>query len=93
MHNTKIHIANLSFETTEEGIRDLFATYGEIKGLNLVRERESGQSRGFAFVMMPREQADIAIRELDGKELDGRRLRVSKALPPQERDRRPGGVR
>lgn len=93
MLKVKIHVANLSFDTTEDDLQKLFGRFGEVKGLNLVRERESGRSRGFAFVIMERDPAEAAIAALDGESFAERKLRVSKALPPQERERRPGRPR
>ena len=84
MHNVKIHVANLPFETTEDELRTLFSQHGEVLTLRLVRNRE-GESRGFAFVGMRQEEAVEAIGSLDGVTLGDRRLRVSPAQPPQER--------
>lgn len=85
MPNKKIHVANLSFETTEDDLRQLFDAHGTVLNVKLVKDRE-GQSRGFAFIIMEREQAVKAIAGLDGETLGERRIRVGEARPPQERD-------
>ena len=73
----RIYIGNLSWGTTDDGLKKAFERFGEVNDANVARDRETGRSRGFGFVEMPnREQAETAIRELDGSELDGRRIRV-----------------
>ncbi len=84
--NKTIFVGNMSFSTTEDGLRDLFASYGEVLVVHLVRHRESGESRGFGFVKMPRLEAEVAIEALDGKVLDGRMIRVSEAQPRHARE-------
>lgn len=77
-----IYVGNLSFQATEDDIRDVFAEYGEVTRISLPIDRESGRKRGFAFVDMADEaQEDAAIAELDGAEWLGRDLRVNKARP------------
>ncbi|HPE35889.1 MAG TPA: RNA-binding protein [Spirochaetales bacterium] len=76
----KIYVGNLNYATLEDSIRDIFARHGQVESVTLGRDRLSGQPRGFAFVEMATEaQAALAIRALDGSELDGRRLRVNAA--------------
>jgi RNA recognition motif-containing protein len=75
----RIYIGNLSFNTSEADIRSLFEQYGTIHTIDLITDRDSGRFRGFGFVEMDEEQANIAISELDGKELGGRNLRVNEA--------------
>lgn len=76
----KIYVGNLSFSTTEESLNDTFAQYGEVISAVIVTDRYTGRSRGFGFVEMQEENAaDAAISALDGKELDGRNLRVNVA--------------
>lgn len=84
MQNKKIHVANLPFETTEDDLRRLFEAHGEVLNVKLIKNRED-ESRGFAFVIMSRDQATAAIAALDGEKIDDRRIRVSQAQPPQER--------
>lgn len=91
---TNIFVGNLSFQTTQADLRDVFANYGNVERVNVVTDRDSGQSRGFAFVeMTERADADNAISVLNGWELDGRALNVNEARPkPQgsgDRDRQP----
>ncbi len=77
-----IYIGNLSFQASEDDIRDVFAEYGEVTRISLPIDRETGRKRGFAFVDMADEaKEDLAISELDGAEWLGRELRVNKARP------------
>ena len=77
-----IYIGNLSFQASEEDIRDVFAEYGEVTRISLPIDRETGRKRGFAFVDMADDsKEDQAISELDGAEWLGRELRVNKARP------------
>lgn len=77
-----IYVGNLSFQATEEDIRDVFNEYGEVTRISLPTDRETGRKRGFAFVDMADEaNEDAAIAELDGAEWLGRELRVNKARP------------
>jgi RNA recognition motif-containing protein len=88
---TKLYVGNLSFTATEEGVRALFAAHGSVEKVSLISDRDTGRPRGFGFVEMS--NADAAIQALNGKEFEGRALRVSEA---QERDRsggRSGGGR
>jgi RNA recognition motif-containing protein len=78
--NKKIYVGNLSFSTTEDELRDLFATYGQVETAAIVNDRMSGQSRGFGFVEMSTpEEAQAAISVLNGRELGGRQLKVNEA--------------
>lgn len=80
-----IYVGNLSFQATEDDIRDVFAEYGEVTRISLPIDRETGKKRGFAFVEMAEEAyEDAAIAELDGAEWLGRELRVNKARPREE---------
>lgn len=84
--NKTIFAGNLPFSMTEEALEDLFATHGEVLTVHLVRHRETGESRGFAYIKMPREEAVLAIGALDGHEVDGRAVRVAEAQPRHERN-------
>ncbi len=84
----KIYVGNLSFNTTEEGLRDLFAQHGEVLSAIVVTDRETGRSRGFGFVEMESANASEAIAALDQQELDGRSLRVNEAKPREDRPQR-----
>ena len=80
-----IYVGNLSFQATEEDLREVFAEYGEVKRISLPTDRETGRKRGFAFVEMAEDaHEDAAISELDGAEWLGRELRVNKARPRNE---------
>jgi RNA recognition motif-containing protein len=80
-----IFVGNLAFSATESGIRALFERYGIVGRVNLVTDRLTGQSRGFAFVEMnDSAQADQAIQALNGAQLDGRALNVNEARPKTE---------
>jgi RNA recognition motif-containing protein len=93
-----IFVGNLSFSATEASIRALFEGYGKVERVNLVTDRDTGRSRGFAFVEMPdSSEADRAIAGLNGGELDGRAMNVNEARPKARgagggfRGRRNGG--
>jgi RNA recognition motif-containing protein len=88
--NSRLFVGNLSFNTTEEAIRDAFAAFGEIVEAKLVTDRDTGRSRGFAFVeLASNDAAQKAIQEMNGALLDGRPLRVN--LAEARRDSRGGG--
>lgn len=88
--NKKLYVGNLSYNTTETTLRPLFAEYGEVESVNVITDRETGRARGFAFVEMATQQAaDAAISGLNGKMVDNREIRVNKANPQPDRDRRP----
>jgi len=83
---TNIFVGNLSFGTTESAIRSLFEQYGAVERASLVTDRDTGRSRGFAFVEMTNApEAEAAINALNGTELDGRALNVNLAKPKAER--------
>ena len=88
-----IFVGNLSYGVTEECVRALFEPYGTVDRVNIITDRDTGQSRGFAFVEMPDDAAAAkAIAGLNGKELGGRDLNVSEARPKVDRGGgRPGG--
>jgi RNA recognition motif-containing protein len=81
-----IYIGNLSFDTTEESLRQAFEGYGEVSTVSIVTDRYTGKSRGFGFVEMPsKDEAEAAITGLNGQELDGQTLNVNEARPRTER--------
>lgn len=90
----KVYVGNLSYHATEKQIMDLFAEYGKVESIAMINDRETGRFRGFCFVEMESSAADAAIAALNGKEVDGRALRVNEARPQEERggggNRRPG---
>jgi RNA recognition motif-containing protein len=80
-----VFVGNLDFAATESSLRSLFEPYGKVDRVNLVTDRDTGRSRGFAFVEMPdSSQAERAIAALNGTQLDGRALNVNEARPKQE---------
>jgi RNA recognition motif-containing protein len=80
----------LSYDTTEDTLRTQFAEFGEIESVNLITDRYTGRSRGFAFVEMATEEAAQAAKSaMNGKMVDQRELKVDNAKPRPERDRRP----
>jgi len=81
-----LFVGNMSFQTTESELRALFEPFGEITRIQVMTDRDTGRSRGFAFVEMAKdEDAAKAIAELNGKEVDGRALNVNEARPKPER--------
>ena len=78
---TKIYVGNLSFDTSEDSLRTLFAQHGTVESAKLISDRDTGRPRGFGFVEMPNSDASKAIQTLNGKEFEGRPLRVSEAQP------------
>ena len=92
MSSNKLFVGNLSFNTTENDLQDAFAAYGSVTEANLMMDRATGRSRGFAFVTMSSDQeAEAAIAGLNGASLDGRDLTVNVARPREERSGGGGG--
>jgi RNA recognition motif-containing protein len=88
---TNIFVGNLSYQVSEDELRGVFAEYGAVERVSIVRDRDTGQPRGFAFVEMTNsEEAQKAIEALNGRELAGRALNVNEARP---REPRGGGSR
>ncbi len=82
----KLYVGNLNFNTTEDALRSLFQTYGSVERVSIITDRETGRSRGFAFVeMTDAEEADRAITALNGTRLGGRILNVNEARPKTDR--------
>ncbi len=87
-----IFVGNLSFNTREEDLREAFEAYGQVSSARIITDRETGRSRGFAFVEMPNgDEGSAAIAALDGRDLDGRALKVNEARPKEEGGRGGGG--
>jgi cold-inducible RNA-binding protein len=81
-----IFVGNLSFGATEDAVRSMFEAYGSVERVNLITDRDTGQARGFGFVEMSNNsEADRAIAELNGRDLDGRALNINEARPKEER--------
>jgi len=80
-----LFVGNMSFQTTEGELRELFAPFGQVTRVHMAMDRETGRARGFAFVEMPNDaEAAAAMTALDGKELGGRNLKVNEARPKGE---------
>lgn len=89
--SVRLYVGNLPFSVTEQDLEDLFSRSGQVESTNIVTDRDTGRSRGFAFVEMDsREAADAAIQALNGYELDGRSLTVNEARPKESRGARGG---
>ena len=87
---TNIFVGNLSYQTTEEELQTAFAAYGAVERVSIVRDRETGQPRGFAFVEMTNgAEATAAINSLNGQTISGRAIKVNEARPREARP--PGG--
>jgi cold-inducible RNA-binding protein len=90
----KLYVGNLSFETTENDLQDLFAQHGKVSEVSLMMDRMTGKSRGFAFVTMnDGTEANAAMTALNGKEVAGRTLNVNEARAREERPQGGGGNR
>ena len=84
--STKLYVGNLSFNTTAQDLETMFGESGTVVSASLIEDRETGRSRGFAFVeMSSAEEATAAIAALDGKEVEGRNLTVNEAKAREER--------
>ncbi len=89
---TKLYVGNLSFDSTESDLKDLFGQAGNVVSCDMIMDRDTGKSRGFAFVeMSSEEEARKAIADFDGKDMDGRALKVNEAKPREDRPRRDSG--
>ncbi len=92
--NSKLYVGNLSFNTTEDTLRDAFSEHGTVNDVKIITDRDSGRSRGFGFVEMDSaEEAQAAIQELDNTNLDGRSIQVNVARPRNDRGGSRGGYR
>ncbi len=92
--STKLYVGNLSFNTTTQDLEKMFGEIGTVESTNIIEDRETGRSRGFAFVeMSSKEDAATAISTLNGKEIDGRELTVNEARPRENSGGGGGGGR
>lgn len=90
----KLYVGNLSFETTENDLQDLFEQHGQVSEVALINDRETGRSRGFGFVTMPdNTSATAAMNAINGTQLQGRALTVNEARAREERPRQFSGSR
>ena len=85
---SKLYVGNLPFSATEDAVRDLFSAHGTVEKVSLINDRETGRPRGFGFVEMSSADAARAMQALNGKEMDGRALKVNEA---QDKPRGGGG--
>jgi cold-inducible RNA-binding protein len=91
-NGNKLFVGNLSFNTTENDLQDMFAAHGTVQEANLMMDRVSGRPRGFGFVTMSTpDEAQAAINALNGKDVDGRALTVNEAKPREDRGSSGGG--
>jgi len=82
----KLYVGNLAFSVTSESLNGLFAAYGSVESAKVISDRDTGRSKGFAFIeMSSADEAETSIRELNGKEYEGRELKVSEAKPQEPR--------
>jgi RNA recognition motif-containing protein len=79
-----MYVSNLGFQVTDEELRSLFGKYGEVTSAKVINDRETGRSRGFAFVEMADKAAESAMKEIDGTQVDGRTISVTKARPKSD---------
>ena len=88
----KLYVGNLSFQTGENDLNDLFSAHGTVDSCRIITDRDTGRSRGFGFVeMSSKAEGEAAIAELGGKEVDGRALTVNEAKPQEPRNGGGGG--
>jgi cold-inducible RNA-binding protein len=81
-----VYVGNLSFDTTQGNLQELFEAHGQVATINMITDRYTGRPRGFAFIeMMTEEGANAVIGALDGQEVDGRALKVAQAKPRESR--------
>ena len=89
-----IYVGNLSYDATEDDVRQAFETHGKVSSVSIIQDRETGRSRGFAFVEMPDDaEAESAIEKMNLNEIAGRKVTVNEARPRQDRPRGGGGGR
>ncbi len=88
-----IYVGNLSFSANDTDLKDTFGAYGAVSSASIIKDKFSGESRGFGFVEMPnKEEADRAIAALNGRDLKGRNMTVNEAKPRTDRPRSGGGA-
>ncbi len=87
--DSKLYVGNLSYDTTEDGLREKFAQAGTVVSIEVIKDRDTGRMKGFAFVTMNnQEEAEKAIKMFNGKMLDNREIKVNIARPREERPRK-----
>jgi RNA recognition motif-containing protein len=92
--DAKLYVGNLSYDTTEDGLRTKFAEAGTVISVELIKDRDTGRTKGFAFITMSNQtEAENAIKMFNGKVLDNREIKVNIARPREERPQRYGNRR
>ena len=90
----KLYVGNLAFETSSNDLQTMFAQAGTVESVSLIEDRETGRSRGFGFVeMSTTEEGNAAMAQFNGKDVDGRTLKVNEAKPRENRGGGGGGSR
>ena len=90
----KLYVGNLAFETSSNDLQTMFAQAGTVESVSLIEDRETGRSRGFGFVeMSTKEEGEAAVAQFNGKDVDGRTLKVNEAKPRENRGGSGGGSR
>ncbi|MHB8800699.1 MAG: RNA recognition motif domain-containing protein [Thermoanaerobaculia bacterium] len=89
----KLYVGNLSYNTTDATLNELFAPFGQVESARVITDRDSGTSKGFGFVEMSNSDAQKAMGALNGREIDGRAIRVNEAKPQENRSGGGGGGR
>ena len=88
----KLYVGNISFQTSSEDLQQLFSQAGTVESATIIEDRETGRSRGFAFVeMSSKEEGNAAIQQFNGHQIDGRALNVNEAKPREDRGGSRGG--
>ena len=87
----KLYVGNLSFQTTEDELSNLFTQVGGVESVRIITDRDTGRSRGFGFIEMADEDAEKAIAQFNGTDMDGRALTVNEARPQTDRGGGRGG--
>ena len=87
----RIYVGNLSYQTTENDLTTLFEQAGQVESANIITDRDTGRSKGFGFVEMGNEDAEKAIAQFNGTEINGRALTVNEARPREDRSSNGGG--
>lgn len=82
----RLYVGNISYGTDEEKLKEAFGRFGDVSEARVITDRDTGRSKGFAFVEMPNDaEAEQAVRDMDGTELEGRMLKVNEAMPQERR--------
>ena len=89
----KLYVGNLSYTTNDSTLNDLFSPFGQVESARVITDRDSGASKGFGFVEMSNADAQKAMGALNGREIDGRAIRVNEAKPQENRSGGGGGGR